>query len=236
MHKAKREELEKQKEGIEIQIVKTCADEGELKIKRQEAQKAFNKSKTDINKEMKKATEIEAEDFEEQTTQYQKMEEIKNEEIILRVEREKEKNEFRKEASDLKNKRKKTEKKAEKKEREIEKLSTKHAKYENETRAASLMTTISMIYISVCRHILETTFKNENIGLETLIEKIFRLPGRYIDTQTERIIYLDCQNKNRNKHEQKFNSMVGRACSDISKRCIKMNDGRLLRMEYVMPP
>nr|QNO47524.1 hypothetical protein GGGHDLIA_00014 [Methanosarcinales archaeon ANME-2c ERB4] len=164
------------------------------------------------------------------------MEEIKNEEIKLRVGREKEKNEFRKEASDLKNKREKTEKKAEKKEREIEKLSTKHEKYENETRASAVMTTISMIYISVCQHILETTFKNENIGLETLIEKIFRLPGRYIDTQTERIIYLDCQNKNRTKHEQKFNSMVDRACNDISKRCIKLNDGRLLRMEYVMPP
>ncbi|PXF59461.1 MAG: hypothetical protein C4B59_11230 [Candidatus Methanogaster sp.] len=38
------------------------------------------------------------------------------------------------------------------------------------------------------------------------------------------------------KHEQKFNLMVERACNDISKRCIKMNDGRLLRMEYVMPP
>ena len=189
-----------------------------------------------INKEINKATEIKAEDFEEKTTQYQKMEEIKNEEIKLRVEREKEKNEFRKEASDLKNKRKKTEKKAEKKERGIKKLSTKHKKYENETRASALMTTISMIYISVCQHLLETSFKNEKIGLETLIEKIFRLPGRYIDTQTERIIYLDCQNKNRNKHEQKFNLMVERACNDISKRYIKLNDGRLLRMEYVMPP
>jgi hypothetical protein len=229
MHKAKREELEEQKEKIESQIAKTCADEGELKIKRQEAQKAFNKSKTDINKAIDEATEIKDEDFEEQTTRYQKMEEIKNEEIKLRVEREKAKNEFRKEASDLKNKRKKTEKKAERKEREIEKLSTKHEKY-------ALMTTISMIYISVCQHILETSFKNENIGLETLIEKIFRLPGRYIDTQTERIVYLDCRNKNRNKHEKKFNSMVRRACNDISKRCIKLNDGRLLRMEYVMPP
>ncbi|PXF57948.1 MAG: hypothetical protein C4B59_14165, partial [Candidatus Methanogaster sp.] len=133
-----------------------------LKIKRQEAQKVFNKSKADINKEMKKATEIEAEDFEEQTTQYQKMEEIKNEEILLRVGREKEKNEFRKEASDLKNKRKKTEKKAERKEREIEKLSTKHEKYENETRASALMTTISMIYISVCQHLLETFFKRKD--------------------------------------------------------------------------
>ncbi len=45
------------------------------------------------------------------------MEEIKNEEIKLRVVREKEKNEFRKEALDLKNKKEKTEKKAEKKER-----------------------------------------------------------------------------------------------------------------------
>ena len=236
MHKSKREELEKQKEKIESQIAETCADEEELEIKRQEAQKVFNKSKADINKEINKATEIKAEDFEEQTTQYQKMEEIKNEEIKLRFEREKEKNEFRKEASDLKNKRKKTEKKAEKKERGIKKLSTKHKKYENETRASALMTTISMIYISVCQHLLETSFKNEKIGLETLIEKIFRLPGRYIDTQTERIIYLDCQNKNRNKHEQKFNLMVERACNDISKRYIKLNDGRLLRMEYVMPP
>lgn len=216
--------------------MKTCADDEKLKIKRQEAQKRFNKSKTDINKAINKATEIKAEYFEEQTAQYQKMEEIENEEIKLRVVREKEKNEFRKEASDLKNKKEKTEKKAEKKEREIEKLSTKHEKYENETRASALMTTISMIYISVCQHILETSFKNENIGLETLIEKIFRLPGRYIDTQTERIVYLDCQNKNRNKHERKFNSMVGRACNDISKRGIKLNDGRLLRMEYVMPP
>ena len=65
--------------------MKTCADEEELKIKRQKAQKVFNKSKSDINKEMNKATEIKAEYFEEQTTQYQKMEEIKNEEIILRV-------------------------------------------------------------------------------------------------------------------------------------------------------
>ncbi|MEA1999110.1 MAG: hypothetical protein U9N61_07305 [Euryarchaeota archaeon] len=85
MHKAKREGLEKQIEKIESQIVKTCADEGELKIKRQETQKVFNKSKTDINKAINKATEIKAEDFEEQTTQYQKMEEIKNEEIKLRV-------------------------------------------------------------------------------------------------------------------------------------------------------
>ncbi|MEA3323885.1 MAG: hypothetical protein U9Q37_01940, partial [Euryarchaeota archaeon] len=111
----------------------------------------------------KKATEIEAEDFEEQTTQYQKMEGIKNEEIILRVGREKEKNEFGKEASDLKNKRKKAEKKAERKKREIGKLSTKHEKYENETRASALMTTISMIYISVCQHLLET-FKTKRSG------------------------------------------------------------------------
>ena len=235
MHKVKREELEKQKETIESQIAKTCADEEELKNKRQEAQKKFNKSGAGIEKAIK-ATEIKAEDFEEQTAQYQKMEEIKNEEIKLRVVREKEKNEFRKEASDLKNKKKKTEKKAEKKEREIEKLSTKHEKYENETRASATMTTISMIYISVCQHILETYFKDEDIGLETLIEKIFRLPGRYVDTETERIIYLDCQNKNRNKYEQKFNSMVERACNGLSRRGIKLNDGRLLRMEYVMPP
>jgi len=236
MHKVKREELEKQKEKIEFQIAKTRAEEEELKIKRQEAQKGFNKSKTDINKAINKLTEIKAEDPEEHATQYQKMKEIKNEEIKLRVKREKEKNELRKEASDLKNKKAKSEKKAEKKDKEIEKLSTKHEKYENETQASAMMTTISMIYISVCQHILETYFKNENIGLETLIEKIFRLPGRYVDTSTARIIYLDCQNKNRNKHEQKFNSMVERVCNDISRRGIKLNDGRLLIMEYVIPP
>ncbi|PXF59981.1 MAG: hypothetical protein C4B59_10155, partial [Candidatus Methanogaster sp.] len=53
-------------------------------------------------------------------------------------------------------------KKAERKEREIEKLSTKHEKYENETRASALMTTISMIYISVCQHLLETFFKRKD--------------------------------------------------------------------------
>ncbi|MEA3323621.1 MAG: hypothetical protein U9Q37_00545 [Euryarchaeota archaeon] len=81
----------------------------------------------------------------------------------MRVGREKEKNEFGKEASYLKKKRKKAEKKAERKEREIGKLSTKHEKYENETRASALMTTISIICISVCQHPLET-FKTKRSG------------------------------------------------------------------------
>jgi hypothetical protein len=73
------------------------------------------------------------------------------------------------------------------------------------------MTTLSMTFISLCQWLLYTYFKEDKIGLETLIEKIFRLPGRYIDSNTERVIYLDCQNKNRNKHEQEFNRMMERA-------------------------
>jgi hypothetical protein len=44
----------------------------------------------------------------------------------------------------------------------------------------------------------ESGKKKDKIGLETLIENIFRLPGSYLDTSTERIIALHCQNKNRN--------------------------------------
>lgn len=128
------------------------------------------------------------------------------------------------------------EKKAKKKEKEIEKLSGKYEKYENETHASAIMTTLSMIFISLSQWLLSTYFKWDNIGLETLIEKIFRLPGRYVDTNTERIIYLDCQNKNRNKHEQEFNRMMERACVELSRSNIKLNDGRLLRMKYVTPP
>ena len=79
-------------------------------------------------------------------------------------------------------------------------------------------------------------FKWDKIGMETLIEKIFRLPGRYVDSSTERIIYLDCQNKNRNKHEQEFNRMMERACMELSRNNIKLNDERLLRMKYVTFP
>jgi hypothetical protein len=95
------------------------------------------------------------------------------------------------------------------------------------------MTTLSMTFISLCQWLLSTYFKGDKIWLETLIEKIFRLPGRYVDSSTERIIYLDCQNKNRNKHEQVFNRMMERACGELSRSNIKSNDGRLLRMKYV---
>jgi hypothetical protein len=154
-------------------------------------------------------------------------------EIELNVEREKEKNKFRKEASDLKNKREAAEKKAKKKEKEIKKFNGRFEKYENETQASAIMTTLSMTFISLCQWLLYTYFKGDNIGLETLIEKIFRLPGRYVDSCSERIIYLDCQNKNRNKHEQVFNRMMERACMELSRSNIKLKDGRLLRMKYV---
>jgi hypothetical protein len=108
--------------------------------------------------------------------------------------------EFRKEASDLKKKRKAAEKKAKKKKKkkEIEKLSGKFEKYENETQASAIMTTLPMVFIS--------------------------------------LIYLDCQNKNRNKHEQEFNRMMERACAELSRSNIKLKDERLLRMKYVTPP
>jgi hypothetical protein len=144
--------------------------------------------------------------------------------------------EFRKEASDLINKRKAAEKKAKMKDKEIEKLSGKYEKYENETQASAIMTTLSMTFISLCQWLLSTYFKWDKIGLETLIEKIFRLPGRYVDSSTERIIYLDCQNKNRNKHEQEFNRMMERACGELSRSNIKLKDGRLLRVKYLTPP
>jgi hypothetical protein len=89
-------------------------------------------------------------------------------------------------------------KNAKKKEKEIEKLSGKYEKYENETQASAIMTTLSMTFISLSQWLLSTYFKGDKIGMETLIEKIFRLPGRHVDSGTERIIYLDCQNKNRN--------------------------------------
>jgi hypothetical protein len=54
-----------------------------------------------------------------------------DEEIQLNVEREKEKNKFVKEASDLINKRRAAEKKAKKKAKEIEKFSGRFEKYEN---------------------------------------------------------------------------------------------------------
>jgi hypothetical protein len=95
------------------------------------------------------------------------------------------------------------------------------------------MTTLSMVFISLCQWLLSTYSKGDMIELETLIEKIFRLPGRYVDSSTERIIYLDCQNKNRNKHEQEFNRMMERACEELARSNIKLNDEGLLRMKYV---
>jgi hypothetical protein len=84
-----------------------------------------------------------------------------------------------------------------KKEKELEKLGA-FENYDNETQASAVMTMVSMLFISLCPWILRSCFKEDKIGLETLIEKIFRLPGSYLDTSTERIIYLRCQNKNRN--------------------------------------
>ena len=237
MHKDKRDELEKQKEKIDEDIAKISVDEEELRAKRQEAQKKFNDTKDRLKKALKSAeAEVESEDLEGYAAQRLEIEAVKDEEIQLKVEREKVKNKFRKETSDLKNKRKAAEKKAKKKEKEIEKLSEKFEKYENETQASAIMTTLSMVFISLCQWLLITHFKEDRIGLETLIEKIFRLPGRYIDSNTERIIYLDCQNKNRNKHEQEFNRMMERVCGELSQCNIKLNDGRLLRMKYVTPP
>ena len=100
---------------MDHQIAKTCADEKELKINRQEAHKEFNKQKNNLSKEINKVTEVKAEDIKEQATQHQKVEEIKNKEIKLRVGREKQKNEFRKEASDIKNKKEKQKRKQRKK-------------------------------------------------------------------------------------------------------------------------
>jgi hypothetical protein len=115
-------------------------------------------------------------------------------------------------------------------------LSGKYEKYENETQASAIMTTLSMTFISLCQWLLSTYFKWDKIGMETLIEKIFRLPGRYVDSCSERIIYINCQNKNRNKYEHEFNRMMERACEELTQSNIKLNDGRLLRMKYVAPP
>lgn len=203
MHEDKRNELENQKEKIDADIAKIRADEEELRAKRQEAQKRWNDEKDRLKKARKSAeAEVEPEDPEGYAAQRLEIETVKDEEIQLKVEREKEKTKFRKEASDLKNKRKAAERKAKKKEKEVEKLSGKFEKYENETQASAMMTTLSMIFISLSQWLLSTYFKGDKIGLETLIEKIFRLPGRYVNSGTERISYLDCQNKNRNKHEQ----------------------------------
>jgi hypothetical protein len=236
MHKDTRDELEKQKEKIDADIAKINADEEELSAKRREAQKKCNYEKNRLKKALKSTeAKVESGDPEGYAAQRLKIEAVKDEEIQLMVEREKEKNKFSKEASDLKKKRVAAEKKAKKKDKEIEKFSGKYEKYENETQASAIMTTLSMTFISLCQWLLSTYFKWDKIGLETLIEKIFRLPGRYVDSNTERIIYLDCQNKNRNKHEQEFNRMMERACGELSRSNIKLNDGRLLRMKYLTP-
>ena len=234
MHKDNRDKLKKQKENIDADIAKINADKEELRAKRLEAQKKCNNEKYKLNKALKSAkAEVESEDREGYAAQLLDIEAVKDEETQLYVEREKEKTKFGKEASDLNNKKKALDKKAKKKENEIEKLSGKYEKYENETKASAIMTTISMIFISLSQWLLSTYFKWDKIGLETLIEKIFRLPGRYVDSSTERIIYLDCQNKNRNKHEQEFNRMMERACIELSRSNIKLKDGRLLRMNYL---
>jgi len=101
------------------------------------------------------------------------------------------------------------------------------------TPASAIMTTRSMVFISLCQWLLSTYSKGDMIELETLIEKIFRLPDRYVYSSTERIIYLDCQNKNRNTHEQEFNRMMERACEELARSNIKLNGEGLLRMKYV---
>jgi hypothetical protein len=237
MNEDKRDELEKQKEKIDADIVKLKADEEELRAKRREAQIKCDDEKNRLKKALRSVgAKVESEGPEGYAAQRLEIKAVKDEEIQLGVKREREKTKFRKKASDLKKKRKAAEKKAKKKEKEIEKLSGKFEKYENETQASAIMTTLSMTFISLCQWLLSTYFKWDKIGLETLIEKIFRLPGRYVDSSTERIIYLDCQNKNRNKHEQEFNRMMERACEELSRSNIKLNDGRLLRMKYVTPP
>jgi DNA repair exonuclease SbcCD ATPase subunit len=236
MHKDTRDELENQKEKIDANIAKINADEEELSAKRREAQKKCNDEKNRLKKALKSAeAEVESKGPEGYAAQLLEIKAVKDEEIQLNVEREKEKNKFSKEASDLKNKRAAAEKKAKKKDKEIEKLSGKYEKYENETKASAIMTTLSMTFISLCQWLLSTYFKWDKIGLETLIEKIFRLPGKYVDSNTERVIYLDCQNKNRNKHEQEFNRMMERACMELSRSNIKFKDGRLLRVKYLTP-
>jgi DNA repair exonuclease SbcCD ATPase subunit len=236
MHKDKRDELEKQKEKIDADIAKLSADEEELSAKRREAQKKCNYEKNRLKKALKSAeAEVESGDPEGYAAQLLEIKAVKDEEIQLKVEREKEKTKFSKDASDLINKRQAVEKKAKKKENEIKKLSGKFEKYENETQASAIMTTLSIVFISLSQWLLSTYFKWGKIGMETLIEKIFRLPGRYVDSSSERSIYLDCQNKNRNKHEQEFNRMMERACVELSRSNIKLNDGRLLRMKYVTP-
>jgi hypothetical protein len=236
MHEDKREELKKQKERVEADLAGIVAAEEALKARRREAQKSFNAKKATLTRAMQSAeadgTSCEPEEY---AAQCQNVEEHKDEEIRLRVEREKEKTKFRKEASDLRNKRATKALKVKKKEKELEKLGA-FEKYENETQASAVMTMVSMVFISLCQWILHSCFKEDKIGLETLIEKIFRLPGSYLDTSTERIISLHCQNKNRNKHEQRFNRMMERACVELSRRGITLRDGRLLRVVYVVPP
>jgi hypothetical protein len=236
MHADKREELKKQKERIEEDLAGIITAEEELKARRREAQKNFNAKKASLTRAMRSAEADGAScEPEEYAAQCRNVEEHKDEEIRLKVEREKEKTKLRKEASDLKKKRAARALKVKKKEKELEKLGT-FEKYENETQASAVMTTVSMVFISLCQWILSSCFKEEKIGLETLIEKIFRLPGSYLDTSTERIIYLYCQNKNRNRHEQRFNRMMERACVGLSRRGIKLRDGRFLRVVYVIPP
>jgi hypothetical protein len=89
--------------------------------------------------------------------------------------------------------------------------------------------TVILFVDNKLKHLKNTSRTRKHVQ----IEKIFRLPGRYVDSSTEGIIYLDCQNKNRNKHEQEFIRMMERACVKLARSNIKLNDGRLLRMKYV---
>jgi len=73
-----------------------------LKAKRREAQKKCNAEKYKLNKALKSAeAKVKSEGPEGYAAQLLKIELVKNEELQLTVEREKEKTKFRNEASDL---------------------------------------------------------------------------------------------------------------------------------------
>jgi hypothetical protein len=115
MHEDKRNDLEKQKEKVDADIAKMKSDEEELRAKRREAPKKCNAEKYKLKKALKSAeAEVESGDLEGYAAQRLEIKAVKDVEIELTVEREKEKNKFRKEASDLKNKREAAEKKAKK--------------------------------------------------------------------------------------------------------------------------
>lgn len=156
---------------------------------------------------------------------------------LNRLNMEKEKGELTKAKSEWKSKReieksgqkkKNQEKSVKKQEREYERISKKELVYKNDVELDQLMGMYKIAFANLSAFVLREYFGELHISLESLINKVFKRPGKMITRGKEKIIYIYL-----NKKDQKMGEHIKKACDVINSKLINQRDGSVLKIEGI---